>query len=156
VRDELGASYGSTAMLPMIGGAARYLVIGSSVDPGKAPQALAVIQAEYERFRQEGVTATEFEIARTRLVNGLDDQARRAGPASALLRDLLRQERSAAEGLDMLDYLRRRLTRDEVNAYLRKHWPEPPLTTAIVAPSAEGFAADCVVHRHEDPERCLR
>ena len=56
VRDELGASYGSTAALPMLGGAARYLVISSSVDPASAPRALAVIRAEYERFRREGLT----------------------------------------------------------------------------------------------------
>ncbi len=85
VRDELGASYGSTAALPMIGGAARYLVISSSVDPASAAQALAVIRAEYDRFRQEGLTPAEFETAHARFMNGLDEQARRAGPASALL-----------------------------------------------------------------------
>jgi zinc protease len=155
VRDELGASYGSTAALPMIGGAARYLIVSSSVDPASAPQALAVIRAEYDRFRQEGLTPTEFEAARARLVNGLEEQARRAGPASALLRDLLRQGRNAAEGPAVLEHLRHRLTREEVNAHVRERWPELPLTTVIVAPSAEGLAADCVVRRHEEPERCL-
>ena len=155
VRDELGASYGSTAALPMLGGAARYFVISSSVDPASAPRALAVIRAEYDRFRQEGLTSTEFEAARARLVNGLEEQARRAGPASALLRDLLRQGRNAAEGPAVLEYLRHRLTREEVNAHVRQCWPELPLTTVIVAPSAEGLAADCVVRRHEEPERCL-
>jgi zinc protease len=155
VRDELGASYGSTAALPMIGGAARYLVISSSVDPASARQALAVIRAEYDRFRQEGLSTAEFETGRTRLVNGIDEQARRAGPASALLRDLLRQGRNAAEGPDVIEYLRQRLTREEVNAHVRDRWPELPLATVIIAPSAEGLAADCVVHRDEEPERCL-
>ena len=155
VRDELGASYGSTAALPMLGGAARYLVISSSVDPASAPRALAVIRAEYERFRQEGLTGAEFDAARARVVNGIEEQARRAGPAAGLLRDLLRQERRAAEGLDVLEQLRHRLTREDVNAHLRERWPEPPLTAVIVAPSAEGFGADCVVGRHDEPERCL-
>jgi zinc protease len=155
VRDELGASYGSTAALPMIGGAARYLVISSSVDPASARQALAVIRAEYDRFRQEGLSTAEFETGRTRLVNEIDEQARRAGPASALLRDLLRQGRNAAEGPDVIEYLRQRLTREEVNAHVRDRWPELPLATVIIAPSAEGLAADCVVHRYEEPERCL-
>jgi predicted Zn-dependent peptidase len=139
----------------MIGGAARYLVISSSVDPASARQALAVIRAEYDRFRQEGLSAAEFETARARLVNGIDEQARRAGPASALLRDLLRQGRNAAEGPDVIEYLRQRLTREEVNAHVRDRWPELPLATVIIAPSAEGLAADCVVHRNEEPERCL-
>ena len=155
VRDELGASYGSTAALPMIGGAARYLVIGSSVDPASAAGALAVIRAEYDRFLREGLTPAEFETARARFMNGLDEQARRAGPASALLRDLLRQERNAAEGPAVLAHLRHRLTREDVNAHVRQRWPELPLTTVIVAPSAEGLAADCVVGRDEEPERCL-
>jgi zinc protease len=155
VRDELGASYGSTAALPMLGGAARYLVISSSVDPASAPRALAVIRAEYERFRREGLTGAEFDAARARVVNGIEEQARRAGAAAGLLRDLLRQERRVAEGLDVLERLRHRLTREDVNALLRERWPEPPLTAVIVAPSADGFGADCVVGRRDEPERCL-
>ena len=125
VRDELGASYGSTAALPMIGGAARYLVISSSVDPASArssscrdPGGVRPVPAGGARRR------AEFEAARTRFMNGLDEQARRAGPASALLRDLLRQGRNAAEGPGMLEYLRHRLTREDVNAHVRERWPE--------------------------------
>jgi zinc protease len=155
VRDELGASYGSTAELPMLGGAARYLVISSSVDPGSAARALAVIRAEYARFQQEGLTSAEFETERARYVNQLEEQLRRAGPAAGLLRDLLRQERSTADGLEVLERVRRQLTRKDVNAHLRSRWPQPPLTTVIVAPSAEGLDADCIVQRHQEPERCL-
>jgi zinc protease len=155
VRDELGASYGSTAELPMLGGAARYLVISSSVDPANAARALAVIRAEYARFQQEGLTSEEFETERARYVNQLEEQLRRAGPAAGLLRDLLRQERSAAEGWEVLERVRRQLTREDINAHLRSRWPQPPLTTVIVAPSADGLDADCIVRRHEEPERCL-
>jgi hypothetical protein len=126
-----------------------------AVDPASAPQALAVIRSEYERFRQEGLTSTEFASARARIVTGVEEQAQCAGPASALLRDLLRQGRSAAERPDIMEYLRQRLTRESVNAHLREHWPEPPLTTVIVAPSAEGLTPDCVIRRHEEPEQCL-
>ncbi|MET0744254.1 MAG: insulinase family protein [Microvirga sp.] len=155
VRDELGASYGSTAALPMIGGAARYLVISSAVDPASTARALAVIRSEYDRFRRDGLTPMEFETARARFVNGLEEQARRAGPASALLRDLLRQGRNAAEGPAVLEHLRHRVTREDVNAHVRERWPELPLTTVIVAPSAKELVADCVVGRDEQPERCL-
>jgi predicted Zn-dependent peptidase len=155
VRDELGATYGSTAELPMIGGAARYLVISSSVDPARAVQALAVLRAEYERFRQEGLTAAEFEVARTRVVNELEEQARHAGSAAILLRELLRQDRQAGEAKAVLEQLRLRLQREEVNRHLLERWPEAPLTAVIVAPSAEGFAADCVVRPNEEPERCF-
>ena len=154
VRDELGASYGSTAALPMIGGFARYLVINSAVDPTGAAKVLAVLRAEYERFQREGLTAAEFETARARFVNGLEEQARRAGPASGLLRELLRQGRGGSEGPAVLARLGQ-LTREEVNAHLREHWPEPPLTAVIVAPSADGIAADCVVRPQEEPEICL-
>ena len=56
----------------------------------------------------------------------------------------------------VLERLRRQLTREEINAYLRERWPEPPLTAVIVAPSAAGFTADCVVRRDEEPEKCLK
>ena len=103
----------------------------------------------------EGLTDLEFVAARSREVNGIEEQARRAGPAAGILRDLLRQERTTAEGLEVLERLRNRLTRGEVNAHVRERWPEPPLTAVIVSPSAEGFGADCVVGRSEEPEGCL-
>jgi predicted Zn-dependent peptidase len=155
VRDELGAAYGITAELPMLAGAARYLVISTSVDPTSAPKALHVIRSEYDRFRQNGLTAAEFEAARARTVNGLEEGARRASAAASLLHGLLRQDRSATEAQGVLERLRKRLTREEVNARLLERWPAPPLTTIIVAPSGDGFAADCVVRRSEEPERCF-
>lgn len=155
VRDELGAAYGITAELPMLAGAARYLVISTSVDPTSAPKALNVIRSEYDRFRQNGLTAAEFEAARARTVNGLEEGARRASAAASLLHGLLRQDRSATEAQGVLERLRKRLTREEVNARLLERWPAPPLTTIIVAPSGDGFAADCVVRRSEEPERCF-
>jgi zinc protease len=110
VRDELGASYGSSAELPMMGGAARYLVISSSVDPARAPQALSVLRAEYERFLREGLTDAEFDSARARVVNQLEEQARRTGSAAALLRERLRQDRRADEVERSLEHLRSGIT----------------------------------------------
>jgi zinc protease len=155
VRDELGASYGSSAELPMMGGAACYLVISSSVDPVRAPQALSVLRAEYERFLREGLTDAEFDSARARVVNQLEEQARRTGSAAALLRERLRQDRRADEVERSLEHLRSGITREEVNAHVRRHWPDARLTTVIVAPSSDIFAADCVVRADEGPERCI-
>ena len=88
-------------------------------------------------------------------MNQLEEQLRRAGPAAGLLRDLLRQERSAAEGWEVLERVRRQLTREDINAHLRSRWPQPPLTTVIVAPSADGLDSNCIVRRYEEPEQCL-
>ena len=44
--------------------------------------------------------------------------------------------------------------RAAVEADVRAAFPKPPLTVVVVAPSAEGLAADCVIKAPEELARC--
>ncbi len=37
---------------------------------------------------------------------------------------------------------------------MRTQFPKPPLTMVVIAPSAEGLAADCAIKSPEDLARC--
>jgi len=153
VREGLGATYGIRAGLQQLHPEASALVISTAVDNAKAAAALAAIRKEYARWREEGVTAAEIEPLKTRFTTEMRESLRRAPGAAQRVRDFV------LVGLPV-DYLAgyetrlRALTDGAVSDWLRAHFPKEPLTIVVVAPSAEGLGADCVIKSADEIARC--
>ncbi|KAA2235326.1 M16 family metallopeptidase [Salinarimonas soli] len=153
VREELGATYGSQSSFVTLGDEAAVFMITSAVDHALAGRALAALREQYARFHRDGITEAELAPLRARAANGAEEGLVRSEVAGAL-RNAMTRGRNPAEVAAMS----RRIaaaTAPEVNAVIRERLPAPPLTTVIVAPSAEGFSADCVVRRDQALEACL-
>jgi zinc protease len=153
VRERLGAAYGISASLESIDATTRTLLIHTPVANDKARDALAMIRAEYARFVADGVTAEEVEPLKAAYISRNGDLTRRSPALTGLLVGLALQNFPD-------DYLAtyaarvRALDRDAVSADIRSNFPSPPLTVVMVAPSAEGLGADCVIRAAEEIARC--
>ncbi len=154
LRGQLGATYGSSSELVTIGRAAQVLLVNSSVDHALAHKALAALREEYERFHGQGVTEAEVAPLKARLVNGIEDSLGRSEIAGRL-RGALAAGRDPAE-VNLLAQRVADVTAADVNAVIAERLPAPPLAAVIVAPSAEGYGADCVVRRDQPVEACLK
>jgi zinc protease len=153
VRVELGATYGTSADLVSVGGTAQILLISTAVDHALAPKALATLRAQYERFHRDGVSEVEVAPVRARLANALEDGFGRVDVAGRL-RAAMAAGREPA-GVAAQPARVSAVTAAEINALITERFPAPPLATVIVAPSAEGYEADCVVSRGQAVEVCL-
>ena len=153
VREGLGATYGIRAGFQQVHPKAFTMIISTAVDSTKAAAALAAIRKEYGQFRTEGVTEAEVEPIKTKLITDAREQLRRAPAAAQRLREL------TLSGFP-LDYLAtyeaqvRALNAAAVNEGIRTRFPTEPLTIVMVAPSAEGLGADCVIKAPEEISRC--
>jgi zinc protease len=153
VREGLGATYGIRAGFQQIHPAAFSMVISTAVDSGKAAAALAAIRKEYARFRADGVTEAEVAPIRTRLIAEAREQLRRAPAVAQRVRELT----LAGYPIDYLATYEEQvngLGAATVNDGIRTRFPAEPLTVVIVAPSAEGLDADCVIKSPAEIARC--
>jgi predicted Zn-dependent peptidase len=153
VRERLGAAYGISASLTVIDQTARVLAIRSAVANDKARDVLAAIRAEYDSLLANGLSDPELDPLKRLYVTNHRERVRQA---STLANNLLTL---ALYGYpdDYLATFEQRLrgySRAEVEADLRARFPKLPLTVAVVAPSAAGLAADCVIKAAEDIGRC--
>ena len=152
VREKLGVSYGAYAFMAPLGQDLYRLTLQSSVAPASAALALATMRAEYDRLRAGGLAEAEIAPIRKRLAAGQADAMGVATSAAATIRGALIAGREASAplryGRDIaaLDAAR-------INALIAERLPER-LTTIVVAPSAEGIAADCVVGPGQDFSVC--
>lgn len=153
VRGELGASYGSSSELVTIGAVAQAFLITTAVDHALAGKALAALRGEYERFHRDGVTDAEVTPLKARLVAGAEESLGRSEIAGRL-RAAMAAGRDPTEVLTLSQRVAG-ITAADINAVIAERLPAPPLATVIVAPSAEGIAADCVVRRDQALEACL-
>jgi predicted Zn-dependent peptidase len=153
VREELGASYGSQSTLVPVGGVAQVFLITSAVDHGLAGKALATLREQYDLFRRDGVAAAELAPVRARAVTALEEGLGRSEIA-ARLRGALTAGRDPGEA-STAPARAAAATSEAVSALVAERFPAGPLAAVIVAPSAEGFAADCVVRRDQPIEACL-
>lgn len=153
VREGLGATYGIRASLQQIHSEAFVLSIASQVDSAKAQAALEAIRAEYARFHEAGVTAGEAEPLKTRLATEMREQYRRASGSAQNLRDVLLAGLPADYALTYLERLKA-VSLDAVNTGIRERLPPPPLTIVMVAASAAGLGADCVISAPEEIGKC--
>ena len=129
------------------------LVVSTAVDNAKAAATLAAIRSEYARFRAEGVTADELEPLKTKLVTEVREQLRRSPGRRARLRDLLLSGFPADDARDLRGPRPGALAA-AVNGSRSRRFPPEPLTFVVVAPSAEGLGADCVIKAPEEISRC--
>ncbi|MBK9082449.1 MAG: insulinase family protein [Rhizobiales bacterium] len=143
VRDGLGAGYGAYAWTqPLTEGVWRF-TLQASVAPDSGVATLAAMRREYALLRMRGVEEAELGPIRARLAAREAEAMDRAGTAATAIRAALAQGRSADAPARAVEALAA-LTADRLNAILATRMPETP-TTIVVAPSAEGFQADCVV-----------
>jgi zinc protease len=153
VREGLGASYGIRAGFQQVHRKAFTTIITTAVDSTKAAAVLAAIRKEYAHFRAEGVTEAEVEPIKTKLVTEAREQLRRSPRVAQRVRELTLAEFP-------IDYLAtyearvRALDAAAVNEGIRTRFPPEPLTIVMVAPSAEGLGADCVIKAPEEISRC--
>jgi zinc protease len=153
VREKLGAAYGISAALQPVGLNTRTLFIRTAVANDKAKDALAAIREEYARFVADGPTDAEFEALRAIFVQNYRERLRRApGIAANLLNRALYE--FPDDDLAGDDRRLRGYERAAIETEIRAQFPKPPLTTVVIAPSAAGLAADCVIRSAGDLARC--
>lgn len=153
VREKLGAAYGISAGMQSVDHNTRLLAIRSAVANDKAAGVLAAIREEYARFLTDGPTEAELDPLKRLYLSGHHDRLRRApGVAAAMLTFALNGYPD--DYLASYEQRLRGYTRAAIEADMRAAFPKPPLTVAVVAPSAAGFAADCVIKAPEDIARC--
>ncbi len=153
VREKLGAAYGISAGLTAIDLNKRLLSIRTPVANDKAKAAIAAIREEYDRLLTDGLTDAELDPLKRIYATNHRDRVRRA---PALAADLMAHALHDYPD-DYLAGYEQRLrgySRAAIEADMRAFFPRPPLTIAVVAPSAEGLGADCVIKAPEDIKRC--
>jgi zinc protease len=153
VREGLGATYGIRAGFQQVHPKAFTMIISTAVDSTKAAAALAAIRKEYASLRAEGVAETEVEPIKAKLIAEAREQLRRAPAIAQRLRELT----LAGFPIDYLSTYEAQvqaLTVATVNEGIRMRFPTEPLTVVVVAPSADGFGADCVIKAAEEISRC--
>jgi len=153
VRERLGAAYGISTSMQAVDLDLRLLLIQTAVANDKAREALAAIRAEYARLMADGLTAEEVDPLRRKFATRMSEQVRRAAQLAPLLLTFALHDFPD----DYLATYEARL-RDQglsaINADVRAKFPPLPLTTVVVAPSAEGFEADCVIKARDEISRC--
>jgi zinc protease len=153
VREKLGAAYRISAALQPIGLDTRALLIRTAVANDKAGRAVAAIREEYARFVADGVSEDELEALKAIFVRNYRERLRRApGLAGSLLHPVLYG--FPDDFLGTYDQRLRGYRRAAIEAEMRSQFPKPPLTMVVVAPSADGLAADCVIKSPADLGRC--
>ena len=153
VRERLGAAYSIRAGLQQLHPKAFLMTINTVVDTAKAADVLAAIRSEYAHFRDQGVREAEIEPLKIRLITEGRDHVRRSPALTGRVRDLALGE-FPADYLATYEARVRAVTADAVNEGIRTRLPAPPLTIVMVAPSAEGLAADCVIKTPEAIDTC--
>ena len=153
VREKLGAAYRISAGLHQLHPKALALVISTAVDNSKAAAAIDAIRKEYDRLVFDGVPDAELEPLKTKLVTEMGEQMRRATGAAQRLRDLAQTD-FPKDFLPTYATRVRAVGAAAVAKGIRLNMPKPPLTFIVVAPSAEGMGADCIIKAPEEIARC--
>ena len=153
VREKLGATYGISAAIQPVDFDNRTLLIRTAIANDKAKDAVAAIREEYARLLADGLRDEEIEPLKTIFIRNHRERMRRASNVAANL--LVPAVREFPD--DFLATYEQRLrsyTRGAIEADMRAQFPEPPLTMVLVAPSAEGLGADCVIKSSVEIARC--
>lgn len=153
LREKLGATYGVSAGLDQMMLGQFAFAIRTSVAHDKAAAVIAEINREYDRWRAEGVTEAELQAVKSQSASAWGENMKQPGTVASMA--------AFAEivGLgdatfDSLAAARQAATRDDINAYIRAHFPKGPLGFVIIAPKADGLGADCVIKALDEAARC--
>jgi zinc protease len=155
VRERLGATYGVAGSLVDYHPKARGFVIGSHVDNSRAIAALAAIKEEYAKIIRGGVEAERVDALKVRMLSVLRESFRKSPSAAGqvLFASLAQLPNDHIETIEARISA---ITPDIVAEGLKTKFPTAPLSVAIVAPSAEGFDADCVIKSLVEMATCER
>ncbi len=156
VRAKLGAAYGISSRIIPLQPNQRVLAISTALSPDRALPAIAAMRAVYADWRRDGVKEDEFSDERARYLNQFLESFDRPGSAAKLLIDFagVGLEKEAADLLATIDEKVAAYTLADINEAITQKFPEPPLLTVIVAPKADGFSADCVIHAISEAKDC--
>jgi zinc protease len=153
VRERLGAAYGISAGLNSIAPDTRALSIRAAVANDKAKDVLAAIGEEYGRFVADGATDSEIEALKAIFVRNHRERLRRASSLAASLLTLALND-FPDDYLATYEQWLRGYQRTAIATDISALFPSQPLTTVVIAPSAEGFSADCVIKSPDELARC--
>jgi hypothetical protein len=90
---------------------------------------------------------------KTRLITEMGEQVRRSLGAAQRLRDLTQGD-FPPDFLPSYAARVRAVPAAAVTEGIRRNMPKAPLTFVVVAPSAQGLEADCVIAAPEEIARC--
>lgn len=155
IRSELGATYNIVAGASPSRPDHSPLVITTQVAHDKAAAAIALIKRTQATWRAAGVTADELASVRRRTLSSVAEARRDPSTASArLLGNYLLRGLDVAHAATF-DTRYAAMTTDEVNAAIKAQAPDADtMLTIVVAPSAEGFKADCVIKSLAEIDTC--
>jgi zinc protease len=153
VREKLGAAYGASSSITSILEDQGMMTIQASVANDRIKEARAAMLAEYQKFRESGVTFDEIEPLKRRFASGFPDSMRKAISAASQIRfGLMNGLSFDAANATVQNILQQ--TPERVNALIAERLPEK-LTTILVVPSAQGLDADCIIASMEELPRCF-
>ena len=154
LREKLGATYGAYSGLIDIDRATQGLVISTAVANDTVGRVIATIRAEYARFIEQGVTEEELDATKTRYLTSMRANIGKANAmATTLRRFALRDNYPTDYYPHTYEQHLRGVTRAQVNAEISASFPKA-LTIVVVAPSAAGLDADCVIKSLDEVARC--
>jgi zinc protease len=153
VREKLGAAYGASSGISGLLGDVSVFSMEASVANDKVVPALAAMRLEYQNFRDKGVTADEVDPIKRRMISGFPEAMRKAGSSSGTIRTALLNN-LGFQAPDSYTLWVERQKPEDINVLIKSQLPEK-LTTIIIAPSAEGLGADCVISSIDDLSKCL-
>jgi predicted Zn-dependent peptidase len=153
VREKLGATYGISGGLGVVDASTRSFAIRTAVANDKAAATLTAISEQFAEFLSAGIADNELRPLQTVYVTAHQERLRRA---PTLAPTLLSQTLNGFPDDYLATYEQRVRGYDiaTINEAIRRHFPKAPLTTVVVAPSAEGLAADCVIKAPGEIGRC--
>ena len=153
LREKLGATYGVKGVIERLNDKQFVFGVRSAVDHTKAKAAFDALNEEYARWHANGLTQEEFNDTRARFIaSRLENVRRSASVAGYLGRSMLRGGRT-----DALAELRKKaeaMTLAEVNAFIKRAFPPPPLTVVVVTPNPADFAAACAIKAVDEVAGC--
>jgi zinc protease len=153
VREKLGAAYGASASMSSLLGQNNILMLQASVANDRLVEARAAMLAEYQKFRETGITDAEIEPLKRRMISGFENSMRKAGSAASSIRTGLLNDLSFDAPNSAVGWINSR-TAEQVNKLITDRLPEK-LTTILVVPSAKGLDADCIIASMEELPRCF-
>ncbi len=153
VREKLGAAYGASAGISPILGRDGIFSMEAAVANDKVGVALAAMRSEYALLRDKGVTADEIDPIKRRMTSGFPESMRRSSSASSLIRGAIQNGLPFDAPDRQIGWINAQ-TADGINTMVRERLPEK-LMVIIVAPTAEGLGADCVIKSLDELKTCL-
>lgn len=152
LRDRLGATYGVSVSIDSFSWMVHGVSLRTAVSPELAADALRALREEYARWWQEGVSEAEFAATRSSMIG--NRRASRLQPGTVAINVINGIARGApVDYYTAYDREVESITREEVNAYIKARFPKE-LGFIVVAPSAAGLGADCVIQRLEEAATC--